>query len=66
MSKIQNSSILEIPHCFFRISVVARVVAMVVVINSVSDVFSSVDLVSLAASTVRLQVSDYNQLSYYN
>ena len=46
--------------------VVARVVAMVVVINSVSDVFSSVDLVSLAASTFRLQVSDYNQLSYYN
>ena len=39
---------------------------MVVVINSVSDVFSLVDLVSLAASTVRLQVSDYNQLSYYN
>ena len=46
--------------------VVDRIVAMVVVINSVSDVFSSVDLVSLAASTVRLQVSDYNQLSYYN
>ena len=39
---------------------------MVTVINSVIDRFSWVDSVWLAASTVRLQVYDYNQLSDYN
>ena len=38
---------------------------MVIVINSVIGGFSWVDLVWLAASTVRLQVSDYSQLSDY-
>ena len=38
---------------------------MVIVINSVIGGFSWVDLVWLAASTVRLQVSDYRQLSNY-
>ena len=39
---------------------------MVTVINSVIDRFSRVDSVWLAASSVRLQVYDYNQLSDYN
>ena len=39
---------------------------MVIVINSVIGGFSWVDLVWLAASTVRLQVSNYRQLSNYN
>ena len=39
---------------------------MVIVINSVIGGFSRVDLVWLAASTFRLQVSDYSQLSDYN
>ena len=55
MSKVQNSSILEIPQV---------VVAMVFAINSVIR-FYWVDLVWLAASTVRLQVSDYSQPSEY-
>ena len=55
MSKIQNSSILEIPQV---------VVAMVFAINSVIG-FYWVDLVWLAASTVRLQVFDYSQPSEY-
>ena len=38
---------------------------MVIVINSVIGGFSWVDLVWLAASTVRLQVSNYSQLSDY-
>ena len=38
---------------------------MVIVINSVIGGFSWPDLVWLAASTVRLQVSDYSQLSDY-
>ena len=41
------------------------VVAIVIVINSVIGGFSWVDLVWLAALTVRLQVSDYSQLSDY-
>ena len=55
MSKVQNSSILEIPQV---------VVAMVFAINSVIG-FYWVDLVWLAASTVRLQVFDYSQPSEY-
>ena len=55
MSRVQNSSILEIPQV---------VVAMVFAINSVIG-FYWVDLVWLAASTVRLQVSDYSQPSEY-
>ena len=43
-----------------------QVVAMVIVIDSVIGGFSWVNLVWLAASTVRLQVSDYSQLSDYN
>ena len=39
---------------------------MVIVINSVIGGFSWVDLVWLAASTVRLQVSNYSQLCDYN
>ena len=39
---------------------------MITVINSVIDRFSWVESVWLAASTVRLQVYDYNQLSDYN
>ena len=39
---------------------------MVIVISSAIGGFSRVDLVWLAASTVRLQVSDYSQLSDYN
>ena len=39
---------------------------MVIVIDSVIGGFSWVDLVWLAASTVRLQVSNYSQLSDYN
>ena len=38
---------------------------MVIVINSVIEGFNWVDLVRLAASTVRLQVSDHSQLSDY-
>ena len=38
---------------------------MVIVINSVIGGFDWKDLVWLAASTVRLQVSDYGQLSDY-
>ena len=56
MSKVQNSSILEIPQV---------VVAMVFAINSVIGGFYWVDLVWLAASTVRLQVFDYSQPSEY-
>ena len=41
------------------------VVAMVIVINSVIGGFSWVDLVRLAASTVKLPVSDHSQLSDY-
>ena len=40
-------------------------VAMVIVINSVIGGFSREDLVWSATSTVRLQVSDYSQLSDY-
>ena len=39
---------------------------MVIVINSVIGGFSWVDLAWLAASNVRLQVSDNSQLSDYN
>ena len=39
---------------------------MVIVINSVIGGFRWMDLVWLAASTVRWQVSDYSQLSDYN
>ena len=39
---------------------------MVIVINSVIGGLSWMDLVWLAASTVRWQVSDYSQLSDYN
>ena len=39
---------------------------MVIEISSAIGGFSRVDLVWLAASTVRLQVSDYSQLSDYN
>ena len=39
---------------------------MVIAINSVTGGFSWVDLVWLAASTFRLQVSDYSQQSDYN
>ena len=38
---------------------------MVIVINSVIGGFGWVDLVWLVTSTVRLQVSDYSQLSDY-
>ena len=38
---------------------------MVIVINSVIGGFSWVDLVWLAASTVRFQVSNYSKLSDY-
>ena len=38
---------------------------MDIVMNSVIGRFSLVNLVYLAASTVRLQVSDYSQLSDY-
>ena len=41
------------------------VVAMVNVINSVIGGFSSLNVVELAALTLRLQLSDYSQLSYY-
>ena len=41
------------------------VVAMVIVINFVIGGFDWKDQVWLAASTVRLQVSDYSQLSNY-
>ena len=39
---------------------------MVIVINSVIEEFSCMDLVWLAARTDQLQVSDYSQLSDYN
>ena len=39
---------------------------MDIVMNSVIGRFSWVNLVCLVASTVRLQVSDYSQLSDYN
>ena len=39
---------------------------MAIVINFVIDRFCWVDFVWLAASTVRLQESDYSQLSNYN
>ena len=55
----------EISHSFFFFFKGEVVVAMVIVINSVIGGFSWVDLVWLAASTVRLQVSDYRQLSNY-
>ena len=51
MSSVKNFSILEIALIFFRYDVVA----MVTVINSMIGGFSWVDLVWLAASTVRLQ-----------
>ena len=57
MSKAKN---LEISQFTFQ------VVVMVIVIDSVIGGFSWVNLVWLAASTVRLQVSDYSQLSDYN
>ena len=41
-------------------------VAMVIAINFVIGGFSLVDYVWLAASTIRLQVSDCSQLSDYN
>ena len=53
---MKNFSILEIPQFFL----VLVVVAMVVVINSVIGGFGGKDSVSLDASTIRLQVSDYN------
>ena len=59
MSLVKNSSILEIAMFFFGV-----VVAMVIVIKSV--MVDLADLVWLAASTVRLQVSDFSQLSDYN
>ena len=62
MSLVKYFSILEIALFFFGLVVVA----MVIVINSVIGGFSRVDLVWLAASTFRLQVSDYSQLSDYN
>ena len=39
---------------------------MVIVMNSVIEEFSWMDLVWLAARTDQLQVSDYSQLSDYN
>ena len=51
MAKVKSSSIFEIPQFFFG----EVVVATVIVITSVIGRFSRVNLVRLAASTVRLQ-----------
>ena len=63
MCKVKNSSNMEIPQYFFIV-----VVAMVIVISSEINGFGWMDLqvVWFAASTVRLQVSDYSQRSDYN
>ena len=64
MCNVKNSSSVEISHFFFNM-----VVAMVIVINSAINFngFGWMDLhvVRFAASTVRLQVSDYSQQSEY-
>ena len=64
MCDVKNSSSVEISHFFFNM-----VVAMVIVINSAINFngFGWMDLhvVWFAASTVRLQVSDYSQRSEY-
>ena len=49
---------LEISQFFFFFFLGRVVVAMVIVVSSVIGGFNWVDLVWLAASTVRLQVSD--------
>ena len=63
MCNVKNSSNMEIPQFFFIV-----VVAIVIVINSEINGFGWMDLqvVWFAASTVRLQVSDYSQRSDYN
>ena len=66
MCSRDNVEVKKIPQLwkfqnFFRISVVA----LVNVITSVIGGFDRKDQVRLAASTVRLQVSDYSQLSDY-
>ena len=53
-------------YLFWKFLSFSMVVAMIIVINSAIGGFGWVDLLWLAASTVRLQVSDYSQLPDYN